>query len=245
MSTLPATAVLEQLYPVLTKTPELYHEIIQANLGSGQLSVFDLERIRIPTGGGTSWTIASLDGDHEARDFEGIILHWREPRAYWRSSFDATGGGTPPDCSSDDGIRGIGTPGGACETCHLARFGSDDNGRGQACKQMRMLFVLLPGNFLPAVMLLPPTSLAACRKFFLRLTSLEIPYYGVLTKFSLEKTKNKQGIAYAEVRFGVARKLQPEETANVKRLIESIKPSLQRVRGQLQEEKEIREEMPL
>ena len=103
---------------------------------------------------------------------------------------------------------------------------------------MRMLFVLLPGNFLPAVMMLPPTSIASCRKFFLRLTSMEIPYYGVITKFSLEKTKNKQGIAYAEVRLGVTRKLPPEEVLNVKRLIDAIKPSLQRVRGQFQEQPE-------
>ncbi|MGH7179719.1 MAG: hypothetical protein ACREJC_20250, partial [Tepidisphaeraceae bacterium] len=231
MTTLPATQTISERYPILSRSPEQCRALIETNLGNGALSPFHLDRIRIPTGGGTSWVVPSLEGEREAREFEGIILNWREPRAYWQHNFDESGGGTPPDCSSNDGILGTGTPGGSCEVCPLAQWGSAPRQeRGQACKQMRLLFVLLPGNILPVLVQLPPTSIVPARKYFMRLTSAEIYYHSVITKFTIERTKNKQGIAYAETKLSLAGRLAPEQAAAVQELIKAMATSLERAR---------------
>ena len=39
-------------------------EILQENVG-GQITEFDLQRAKVPTGGMTAWVLPSLDGDDE------------------------------------------------------------------------------------------------------------------------------------------------------------------------------------
>ena len=62
-------------------------EVMRENVGAGGLTVFDLDRIKIPTGGGTMWTVPTLEGDTASKDVTGIVVAWREPRAFWRESF--------------------------------------------------------------------------------------------------------------------------------------------------------------
>jgi hypothetical protein len=90
-----------------------------------------------------------------------------------------------------------GNPSGRCAACPMAEWGSKEGTNAQACKQMRLLFLLRTEDLLPLAVFLPPTSIGALRRYFMRLASKGIPYYGVLTKLTLEKTTNNNGIDYS------------------------------------------------
>lgn len=209
-------------------------ELMRENVGAGGVSVFDLDRVRIPAGGGITWEVPSLEGPEAVKTIDGIIVHWREPRAYWRESFSTTGGGTPPDCSSDDGLFGVGDPGGACARCPNAVFGSavDDKGeaaKGQACKQMRLLFMLRQGDLLPLAMFLPPTSITPLRQYFMRLTSKGRPYYSVVTRLALDQKTSGGNIKYSVARPEVAALLDAVDVEKVKTYGASIRDTLDAV----------------
>ena len=199
-------------------------EIMEENLGGEGISQFDLTRVKIPSGGGTSWSIPTLEGDEDAKELRGIIVYWKNSRAYWKDSFG--GGSNPPDCRSDDGVTGYGDPGGECNKCPLSQWGSDDRGKGQACKSIRFLFLLRENDILPVAIALPPTSIKPIKNYFLRLATSATPFYSVITTLRLEKTKNADGITYSVVTPSMERKLSPECTAKIKAYAENFKPAL-------------------
>lgn len=192
--------------------------VMRDNLGEGGVTAFDLDRVKVPSGGGVAWEIPSLTGEAEVgRTFDGIIVHWREPRSYWAVSLDESGGGSPPDCSSTDGKTGVGDPGGNCATCRLSQFGSGPKGGGgQACKQMRLMFVLREDALLPIALFAPPTSLGPLRKYFLRLASQGKRYSDVVTRFALSKATSATGIEYAVIDPSVSEVLSAGEIAAVR-----------------------------
>lgn len=218
-------------YRALTVPVEQVRDIIAENVGTGGITQFDLDRVKIPTGGGTAWSVPTLDGEEEiAKELLGIIVLQRDARAFWSTGLEQSGGGSPPDCASDDGQIGIGEPGGECATCPLAEWGSKGGGRrGQACKSIKLVFLLRPDSLLPMVVSLPPTSIGPMRKYFLRLASQAIPFYAVVTRLTLSKATNAQGIAYAQVVPSVAGPVPQQQLGMVRSYAAAIKPALMRV----------------
>ena len=192
-------------------------EVLRQNAGDRGLTQFDLDKIKVPSGEGLTWSLPTLEGEKAVPDFNAIILSWYDARRYWHKAF-GVGGNTPPDCRSDDGFTGIGEPGGSCVTCPYAEFGSAERGRGQACKQVRALFLMRQDEILPAVLLLPPTSLGDCKKFFLRLASRTIPYYGIITGFGLRRASNADGTDYARVELKMEARLSAEELTKLEEI---------------------------
>lgn len=216
-------------YAVTAMNPQELQAVIRENVGGGGITEFDLDRVHVPAGGATTWTIPSLEGEEESKEITGVIVYWREPRAYWAQSFDETGGGTPPDCYSPDGVHGYGSPGGLCAKCPFAQFGSAEKGRGQACKQMRLLFVLRKGSMLPLVVVAPPTSIKPLKTYFLRLAAQGRPYWSVVTRLTLQRTKNQDGIPYAQIVPQLAGVLDEQATAWMKQYSEALRPVLESV----------------
>jgi hypothetical protein len=208
---------------------EAIHTAISTNIGSGGLSEFDLPRIKIPAGGGLQWAVPTLEGEAMEPAIEGVIVLARDTRAYYSQPISETGGSQPPDCWSADGATGSGQPGGACLACPLARYGSAPGGRGQACKQIKQLFVLRGNLLLPEVVTLPPTSLKPAKQYLMKLTSQGVPYYAVVTRIGLERTKNSQGIAYSRAVLSFVRRLSPEEVERARDYHEMLKPLVQRM----------------
>lgn len=209
-----------------TLNPEEIAAVIKENTGGAGLTAFDLDRVHIPVGGTTTWIVPSIEGDVETKEIEGVIIYWRDVRSYWRDPF--TGAGTPPDCASLDSDRGVGDPGGSCAVCPNAEFGSHQgNGVGQACKQIRQLFILTPGSLLPTVVALPPTSIQPVRKYFLGLVAKSLSYWHVVTKLSLEKTQNKGGIAYSRVVPAYVEPVPADAMPALRNYRDSIKPQLE------------------
>jgi hypothetical protein len=186
-------------------------EVLRDNVGQAGIQTLDLPRIKVPAGGSLMWMISTLEGEESARTIEGVILAWRTGRLYWKRALGEGGGRQPPDCISRDGFVGVGDPGGACAQCPYARFGSAAKGKGQACKQIRQLLLVRPDEVLPCLLTVPPTSLKPAQQYFMALLARAIPYWSVVTKISLERAKNEDGIDYARMSFGGGRILGTEE----------------------------------
>ena len=211
-------------YALTEFSPDELREAIQMNFEGEELRPSDLDRVRIPAGGGIAWEVPTPEGEVEpAKALTGIIVHHKTARAYWESSLEDSGGGAPPDCKSADGTTGNGTPGGNCAKCPMNQFGSDSRERGKACKEMKLLFLLKPDSLLPIVVVLPPTSLQPFKKYLMRLTSAAVAYSRVETEIKLEKESNTDGIDYARAVFKATQRLDPASAKFVSEYAKSMR----------------------
>jgi hypothetical protein len=193
------------------------NESIASNISAGGISDIDLHRVTISGGPSPRWAATTLDGEKLFDRIYAVIAFARDTRAFYRTPFGRSGGKQPPDCTSTDGIMGRGNPGGECSRCPFAEFGSAEDGPGQACKQVKQLFVLHGDLLLPEIVSLPPTSLKAARQFFLKLLSEGIPYYTALVALELEKAQNGAGIQYGRAVLKFVRRLSQEEAGRAQR----------------------------
>ena len=190
----PLAPVNEFNYIVLNVAPEereQFAEVMRENLAGERITDRDLERVVLPAGGARQWEVPAIDGSEYQEAIEGIIIHRTFPRAYWQTSLDESGSKAPPDCSSPDGVKGVGTPGGDCHTCPFNQWGSAERGNGKACKEKQILFVLRTSDLLPMVVQVPSTSLQQVKNHFLRLASHNPPhkFYHTVTQLTLEKVE--------------------------------------------------------
>jgi len=175
-----------------------------------------------------------MHDETKVAEFTCIILDTNRINAWWEVSYDESGGGTPPDCFSMNGIEldpncsAPQSPTGLCRDCDKNKFGSD--GRGKACKNMKRVHVLLDGEMLPLRMTLPPSSLKAIDNYISMLTSKGLPYQLVHTIFKLKETKNKEGIKYSEIKPEKGQLITDQEKAlKLRTMLEEFKPIM---RGQ-------------
>lgn len=225
-------------------------EIVRQTLEGEEVSEFDLTRVRVPSGGGTTWEIPSALGEGTAlKAIEGILLFTTTSRAYWKNAYG--GGSEPPNCSSDNGVFaredetinaliGLTIPAekdpttGAllCEGCALNQWGSGTNEkgdatRGKACREMRQLFILPPGKLLPMVVVLPPTSLKPLTRYRLGIGDEELNENHVTTKIALDRVEGK-GAVYSVATFALGERLTEEQAATVDAYRRAAEPALNR-----------------
>lgn len=256
-------------YAILDIEPASIVEMLAENTGEANISEFDLDRVKVPAGGSTTWAVPSLEGEQELKTIEGVIVYQRTVRSFWAQRMEESGGGTPPDCSSQDGIYGVGTPKLGdiehpalvspgvqynargepgheakyeCKFCPLAAFGSGGNGRSQACKQSRLIFLLREHSVLPLLIAAPPSSLRAVKQYMLRLSGAGVPFYGVVTSFSLERVKNADNIQYSEIKPAMAQRLTSEDTAKMRAVSRALAPVLAAVSAEAEPEPETPDE---
>ena len=100
-----------------------------------------------------------------------------------------------------------------CNSCPMNEWGTAEDERGKACKNMHRLYIIREGEMLPLLLTLPPTSLKNLSDYIaLRIVSKGMRSYGVVTKVSLKKAQNAGGINYSQAVFSLAGKLSPEQT---------------------------------
>lgn len=213
-------------YAIATYDEAQLREVVEINLGGGDaLTERDLRKFAVPSGGGVAFNVETADGKADvAKEILGVVVLHQPRRAYWEKGVEDGSGSTPPDCQSPDGVTGIGKiadqHGKPCAQCPMAQFGtarSKDGkpGRGQACSQKRTLFIILPDEILPAVLALPPTSLAAFKGYLAGLISTRKPITGVVTRITLNEAKNAGGTKYAEASFEAVGALDEATTARM------------------------------
>lgn len=122
-------------------------------------------RVKIPSGGMLQFELPSEDSakPEYVSSLVGVLLYHHAANGYWVGEPDDED--KSPLCSSVDGKTGIGDPGGLCVKCSLNKFGSGDDGKSKACKNMRHLYLLRSGEFMPLMLSLPPTSLRPFNEF--------------------------------------------------------------------------------
>lgn len=226
-------------YAILAESPENMQAIIADNLGSGTLSPFDLEQIRVPGSGGTLWERKSFDdpeadkdGNIQVKEIQGIVVYFRDMRRWWEESYDQKQGtGAPPDCQSQDAIHGTGkfgassagNPSGLCSNCPKSQWKSHrKGGPGQDCSQVRTMFLIEPQGLLPLSVSIPPTSVKECRKYFIGLAAKGVPYWAVITRMTLFKDKNAAGVVYSKIRFD-SQRMSLETREKVKGIQQSMR----------------------
>jgi len=200
MSTELVTLKKEQ-WPVLADSKASAASIVQ-NMAGEEISANLLNRIKVPAGGGTTWMVTDEAGEEQPiKDLQGVILHTIRRRGYWTNPDPLK---VPPDCASTDMITGIGAPGGTCANCLHNQFGTSTKsdgtaGKGKACSERKLVFLLREGQFLPDVVSIPSASLKAMQMYQLRGL---VPYaiWQVVTAFKLSKEVSSDGIDYAEVK---------------------------------------------
>lgn len=166
-------------------------EVIRANLDGEKITEFDLPQARVPSGGGKYF---ALTAGEPTASIEGVIALAVRRRAYWAEGDSPDG--SPPDCASRDMQRGVGDPGGNCSECPFAEWGTGREGRGKACKERLLLFVIRRDDLIPLVVSVPPTGLGAIRRYRL---GLKGSYWHTVTRLTLRETANDEGTKYSEI----------------------------------------------
>lgn len=135
------------------------------------------------------------DADETYKTVTGIVAISRIARSYWSTAFGEGESGGAPDCSSVDGVIGVGDPGGVCANCELNEW--PGGGEGKPCRELRRLVLLADeGTFL---LTLQPTSLQGWDRYASRLRASGLRYYAVRTRFSVDVAESKSGIKYGRV----------------------------------------------
>lgn len=217
-------------YAVLSTPEKEVREIIKANLSGGfGTSEFDLDRIRVPMGGATSWQVPTLEGPESAESFSGIILHYKDQRSYWSEAIAESGGNMPPDCTSGNDLVGKGEPGGDCQTCPYSEWGSRGEGmRGQACRVVRMMFIVRPSDLIPLVLSVPPSSYKLVKGYFLRLASARVPFWGCVTKFGLQSAR-MSGFDVSQIVPVMETRLSEEEAARMQKVASDLESAFSKI----------------
>jgi hypothetical protein len=181
---------------VLDFDPRELRALLAQTLGGGALELQDLDRIKMPTGGGLTFEVPTPAGPEARSTITGVLVHVQQRRAYWAQPFDETGGGTPPDCTSADGISGVGEPGGECRTCPHAKFQEDEV---PACRLTAECVLFQPAEFLPTILVASAGSVRSVAKYLLSLTKRGLRYSDVVTTFGLERVKSRRGILFSRL----------------------------------------------
>ena len=198
------------------------------------LQMMSFQRVKIPAGGALQFEIPTEDPDNPdyARTLEGVILYNHSAYTLWPegSEYDED---TKPLCSSVDGKTGIGEPGGACATCPMNAYGSArDGGRGKACKNMRDIYLLRSGEYLPLQLSLPPTSLRPFNDFMtLAFVARRRPSYSAIVEIGLKRAESG-GYTYSVATFRKVRDLEGEGLAAVKSYAANFKEQVKSLLAQ-------------
>lgn len=192
---------------------------------------FQIDRIKIPAGGGTQFELPEdINGEVVSiPELTGVILYHKPMYAYYRTAYE--GGNNPPDCGSYDGVNGYGTPGGLCSKCPYNEFGSGQ-GQSKACKNKRLVFLIREGEIFPVELTIPPGSLKTFTNFVKSQLTKQRRLNEMVTKIHIKRATNAKGIAYAQVMFSFVRMLDEDEkrviagmTAQVKAYADALNPA--------------------
>lgn len=196
-------------------------------------------KVKIPGGGVLQFEMTSDDPERPeyVYELEGVLLFNHPANAYWPEG-DEYDDNAPPQCQSVDGKIGYGNPGGLCASCGLNTFGSAGNGRGKACKNMRTLYLLRSGEYMPLQISLPPTSLTPYKNFYNAVFALRRrPIYSSIVQIGLKRAGNST-YDYSTATFRKVRDLSGEELAAVKAYADNFR---EQIRSTLAEQAAARE----
>lgn len=166
-----------------------------------------------------------MPDESKKEKFEAVILDQNPANAWWAIPITDTGASAVPNCFSMDGK----TPAencskkqsDYCEGCPQNEFGSDDRGKGKACKNMKRLHLIMEDSMLPRRLTIPPTSIRAIDTYLTQLVDRGLPYRAVETVFTLKKVEGE--FEYSEIMCEKGRVLAKEELVEIGKLVMQYK----------------------
>src|SRR5262245_38180237 len=237
-------------FPVLAYDQAELAELLRENLG-GMMP--RLTRVSWPTGGAQQFKLPTDEGDVMTPTLTGLVVHHIPNRLFWEESFEESGRGQIPDCSSPDGITGWGRPihegkgiehpfvtlhpehegPFSCSSCPLSKF---RNGDRPLCRETHPLFLILKSeseediNLLPIVVSVPPSSLAVWSTFAGQLLARGISFRRAVVEVGLELDKGgpRGNIDYSKMKVRRVGLLSMEEFSFMKQYAESLAPLFER-----------------
>ena len=206
----------ERPYALISMTgPDSPLAVAEHNLGGSALRMDRLTRVTIPGGGGRQWAIKGSRGEERIDEIVGVIMHSQTSRTYYREAY--SGGGTSPNCSSNDGL--VGKPGvdgiTACALCPKNVFETAISGRGKACSEYTQLYVAMHHRIMPIVVRISPGSLRSLDDFMQQLSSEMLRRDRVEIAIGLE-----DGGGYSRASFRLVRELDEDEAESLQHYIE-------------------------
>jgi len=193
---------------------------------------FNFQRVKIPAGGALQFEMPGGDPENPdyERTIEGVILHNHASNAYWPEGSEDDEDATPL-CMSVDGKFGVGEPSGDCVNCALNKFGSGANGKGKACKNTRVLYLLRDGEFMPIMIVLPPTSIRPFSDFYnMAFASRRRAAFGSVVSIGLKRVEN--GNTYSVATFKKVSDFTGEQLAQAKAYSEGFKAQIRALNQQ-------------
>ena len=110
--------------------------------------------------------------------------------------------------------------------CGMNQYGTAPEGRGKACKNMRMLYLLQSGESIPIQISLPPTSLKPFKTFINQAFLLRRrPSYSSVIQIGLRK-ENNGGNDYSVATFRLVGNFEGEQLAQIRSYTESFKEQI-------------------
>jgi len=176
-------------------------DLITENVGDTSLTMNDLPKVPIPGAGGEIWAVPGMGGPEGVNTIEGVIIMAQSHRRYYVNGFEDGGGNSAPDCSAPDSLIGYGTPGGICDNCPMAKWGSAAKGKGQACSLRKTLVILRPHEYIPLTVDISPASLTELKNYGILLAKQGKSLSSVVTSIMLEKTTSGSGVTYSKCKF--------------------------------------------
>ena len=208
------------ILPQAMETPFTAEELAE-DMDGIQLN---FQQVKVPAGGALQYEIPTEDPDNPdySRYLEGVILYHHPSNAYWPETEDGEDDdNAPPQCQALDGKFGHGSPGGLCDACGYNRFGT--RGKGKACKNMHMVYLLRSGEFMPLQISLPPTSIRPFNEFVSRAFLLRRRgICSAVVQLGLKKMNNGKD-DYSVTTFKLLRYFEGEELRQIRDYADQFK----------------------
>lgn len=233
-------AVLQEDSPI--------REAMLANLGDNpEFSIANMIRVRVPSGGATTWTYETPAGEKSAKVFSGILVAHARRGLLWPSEDP---GNSVPFLVTTNMVHAyqFGEEHGDLDLKKIEKFATEDmegrkcylwqklpynqfgtakggKGRGKRCREMRILAMLPVESHMPYLVGVPPSSLKGLKQFFDYAT---VPHWRMIVGLGLESQKNEGGQPYSRVTYRLEKELSGEEGLMIKKLYtENLKPMLE------------------
>lgn len=215
-----AIAVIESSeFPVLTVDDPGKVALTLREMG---VSRFDLSKVTVPAGGAIAFEIEALEGVEYVKSLDVVVAFQQaNQRAWYAVPIDEGDGGSPPNCTSEDGINGLGIndPDGDlegpkehhdCATCRWNVFGSDrGGGRSKDCSERMVFYCFGKDSLIPFILQVPSKSLKPAKRYALKMMGFGRNLTGIVTRLSLLKKETPQ--PHAVIEFNFIGDLTPED----------------------------------
>ena len=202
-------------------------------------------KVKIPAGGSLQFELPTGDPENPeyVRFLQGIILFHHASGAYWPEGMEYDDN-TVPLCSTADGKQGYGTPGGACAACELNRYGTATDGKGKACKNMRILYLLQDGDYIPVQLSLPPTSLRPFNDFMnAAFVARRRPAWSSVVQIGLKRVDN--GNTYSVATFRLVQRFEGNDLLQIKQYADGFREQIKAMNQQRAMEAELGNNEPI